>query len=154
MFPNPQDVSDDRELLIAHVIEGLRLIEHALGRPSDDQPTFSFPAHRHIEFANTSFWREYDESKKSLVSRLRVVPEGILRSHGLTGQTLRLKTYYIYSVWTEFEINFRNETVQMPSPGQVVTIVVKSAIDAAGAGTALKEVGDIAADVIGSTPML
>lgn len=76
-----------------------------------------------------------------------------LKRHGLLGPQLRFKIAYLNSVEAKMYDgpNFQFTAQLGKSLGGIADTIIDSALEATGAGVGIKEIGDVASDVIGDT---
>lgn len=95
---------------------------------------------------------ELEETFKEVIENLQKTDEQILRRHGLIGPQFQFKVQNLLQLENELLKDNIEEHQRLffgKILGDTATTIVGSALEAAGAGTAIKEIGDIAGNTIG-----
>lgn len=154
-YPSPEDFPEDDVALLRRVLEVHRQrLAHVLGRlrlENFDMPVLDA---RLRSWMNEEGQRQLDLDYAQLdrtVRNGRVFPA--LNRHGLVGPHLRFKVACLHAADQRQYVGgrFRYVRALAMTVGGIVDKIIDSAIEATGAGTSIREVGDIASDVIGGT---
>jgi hypothetical protein len=149
-FPNPDDYPRDQDLLLAFVDAWEDMVGAVISPRSGRGIQAPQPAPSVLsnlgEEGRRQIRRDFDELRGALED----ASPGKLLAHGLVGPQLRFKLAHIH--WRQVPalqdgtlmlFGIRGKTV-----GDLVNTVGDSILDATGVGTGLREIGDIATDVI------
>jgi len=152
-FPIESDFEDDKALLAAFVRayrDHLRIVLGA--RPPGDyrMPQIS-PRLQGIlgDEGRAQLERDFED----LLREIDRVSPGVLLKHGLIGSHLRFKI----AALNDRERRLYRDGVFIFKPvfgkslGDLADTIIDSALEATGAGTTIREIGDVATDVIGDT---
>ncbi len=154
-YPDPDDHPDDADLL-RHIVTvyGARTL-HAVGGPVlSGYPVPPLPMALTRALGEAGLWL-VEEDLRALLSALdRPANLEALRRHGLVGPQLRFKAACLAEADARLYALMRDgrpARVAAMTVGGIVDKVIDSALEATGAGVGIREIGDIASDVIGGT---
>lgn len=154
-YPSPDDFPEDDVALLRRVLEVHRLrLAHVLGRLRLENFDMPILEERLRSWMNEEGQRQLDQDYVLLdraVLNGRRFPS--LYRHGLVGPHLRFKVACLHAADQRqyVEGRFRYVRALAMTVGGIVDKVIDSTIEATGAGTCIREIGDIASDVIGGT---
>ena len=150
-FPNAETNISDRDLLLKFIdayeqhIFAILGFEEVIGYnlpkiPSDLKDVLGESGKQEIR-------NDFKRLKKAISDAKDLA----LKRHGLLGPQLRFKIAYLNSIETRMydgpQFNFEAQLGK--SLGGIADTIIDSALEATGAGVGIKEIGDVASDVIG-----
>lgn len=158
-YPEPDEFSDDHQLLLAIVRRYCQRTLHHLGLERlEDYPVHQLPETltRHLGQDGAQSLRSDIDDLMERIDRDSARPA--LLHHGLLGGQLRFKAACLAAADRRLFARGRaalsdgrrrtGVIVAMISVGGIVDKIIDSVIEASGAGTSVREIGDIASDVI------
>ncbi|ABV94112.1 hypothetical protein Dshi_2376 [Dinoroseobacter shibae DFL 12 = DSM 16493] len=151
-FPQEGAFDDDRTLLKAFVRAYGDHLGIILGFRASSTYRMPVISDDLGEVLGPAGWKQIEDDLEALIEAIdKTSDDGKLLQHGLLGRHLRFKIAALNHREARLYQggNFVFNPLFGRSVGNIADTIIDSALDATGAGTTLREIGDIASDVIG-----